>query len=115
MTVRRWRAQTRPCRPNGSGRGVINRKKLKSLWKLIAAREDEPSLLHIQEVLPEPGVGLEAGPICALLRVQTALSRFPTHAYKQGDLPGRPDIPMVYNLALTLGWVNQKKCNVALG
>jgi len=65
--------------------GLIRRKKLKSLWKLIAAGQTKPSLLHIQEVLPELGVRCETCPICALLGVQTALARFPTHAYKQGD------------------------------
>jgi len=84
----------------------------------MAARQTEPAPLHIQEVLPELGVGLEAGPICALRGVQTALSHFPTYAYKHRDLPGRPDTPMACNVALTLDRVNhrtseKKECDVS--
>jgi hypothetical protein len=80
MTLRRWGANL-PLSARWKLKRVNSRKILKSLWKLITARETEPSLLHIQEVLPELVVVLEAGPICALLGVQTALASFPTHAY----------------------------------
>src|SRR5436190_5185234 len=82
-----------PCRPNGSGRGFDRRKKLQTLWKLIAAGQTKPSLLHIQEVLPELGVRCETGLTCALLGVQTALARFPTHAYKHGGPSKGPRHP----------------------
>jgi hypothetical protein len=64
-------------------------------------------------------VRLEPGLIRAMFGVQTALARFPTHAYKHGGPSKGPDIPITYNLALTVGWVNRvtrekKKCDVAL-
>ena len=94
-----------PCRPNGSGRGFDRRKKLQSLWKLIAAGQTKPSLLHIQEVLPELGARCETGLICALLGVQTALARFPTHAYKHGGPSKGPPTSqgLQYRVYLGLG------------
>ena len=98
-------------------RGFDRRKKLQSLWKLIAAGQTKPSLLHIQEVLPELGARCETGLICALLGVPTALARFPTHAYKHGGPSKGPRHPNGLHI---LGWVNRatrekKKCDVAFG
>ena len=65
-----------------------------SLRELVAAGQTEPALLHFEEALTKLRVGLEPGLICAMFGVQTALARFPTHAYKHGALPRRPDIPI---------------------
>ena len=74
----------------GAGGG---RQELKSLRKLVAAAQTEPALLHFEETLTKPRVRLEPGLIRAMFGVQTALARFPTHAYKHGAPPKAPRHP----------------------
>ena len=60
------------------------------LRELVAAGQTEPALLHFEEALTKLRVRLEPGLIRAMFGVQTALARFPTHAYKQAPLPSAP-------------------------
>jgi hypothetical protein len=66
---------------------------LESLRELVAAGQTEPALLHFEEALTKLRVRLEPGLICAMFGVQTALARFPTHAYKHGAPPKAPRHP----------------------
>jgi hypothetical protein len=78
------------------------REELKSLRELVAAGQTEPAALHFEEALTKLRVRLEPGLICAMFSVQTALARFPTHAYKHSAPPKAPDIPIARDFARTL-------------
>ena len=76
-----------------------------SLRELVAAGQTEPALLHFEEALTKLRVRLEPGLICAMFGVQTALARFPTHAYKHGGPSKGPPTSqgLQYRVYLELG------------